>query len=340
MTDSNERRREIDSFFTDDNLVVDDERTEISPSGRHRLVITTYKTRGWNYSRGRVFRVADGSLVCDIQRNYSRFHHSWLAKGGHEWLVTGRSYMSQTIIDLDAAREYETPGDPYDGGAFCWAQCYLSPDESLLVVDGCIWACPYEYRFFDFTDPANGWAELPVVGGEGWVEVEGEHTPVWHDDGAIEIVATDADDHVIGRTRLRRNGAHMTVVERGVSDDEQKRRAAALAAMEADEQWRDSFRAEDPLYACMHRLADAHDIPGADALHVRKVDGRRRVGCWFRRAAPKASADIEWDVPAGEDGSIRVQRYDAGGARAEELVFACTVEGMRDAMARIARDFG
>ena len=33
---------------------------------------------------------------------------------------------------------------------------YLSPDGHTLAVDGCHWACPYEYRFFDFTDPARG----------------------------------------------------------------------------------------------------------------------------------------------------------------------------------------
>src|SRR5688572_2835336 len=146
MTDENaQRRAELAVYFVDEN-VVGEPRVVMSPSGRFRLTIRTYRTAPgrWNYSRGTVTRVADGGTVCDIQRNYGVFHHSFVTKDGHEYLITGRSYMSQTIVDLDGGRELEPTGD----GAFCWARCYLSPDGNTLAVDGCVWACPYEFQFF------------------------------------------------------------------------------------------------------------------------------------------------------------------------------------------------
>ena len=151
------RRTEVARHVVDANLE-GEARQVLSPSGRYRLAIRTYRTapRRWSYTRGTVTRVVDGSVVCDIQRNFNVFHHSFVTKDEHEYLIAGRSYMSQTIIDLDRGREFEPGSDHYGGGAFCWARCYLSPDGNTLAVDGCVWAAPYEYRFFDFTDPSRG----------------------------------------------------------------------------------------------------------------------------------------------------------------------------------------
>ena len=162
---------DIDQFFTDDRLVDRPPTVYPSPSGRYRLEVRAYRTRPscWTYSRGTVVRVADGAVVADVRRNYSAFHCSFVTKDGHEYLIAGRSYMGQTIVDLDRAQEWNDPKHPdgYDGKEFCWAVSSLSPDGRTLLVDGCHWACPYEYRFYDFTDPARGWPELPIRDAEG-----------------------------------------------------------------------------------------------------------------------------------------------------------------------------
>lgn len=116
-TITNQTRRDaVEGCFAADNL--DGEPREIrSTSGRYRLVIRSYRTRPgcWNYTRGTVVRLSDGAEVCDIKRNYSVFHHSFIEKDGREFLITGRSYMSQTIVDLDRGIEYEPSGDHYHG---------------------------------------------------------------------------------------------------------------------------------------------------------------------------------------------------------------------------------
>jgi hypothetical protein len=210
------RRAEIERYFVDENLEGDPTERR-SPSGRYRLVVRVYRTEpgAWHYSRGTVTRVADGAVVCDLKRNHGGFHHTFLHKNDRDYLIAGRSYMSQTIVDLDGGREYEPDGDHYDGSAFCWMQCLLSPDGNTLVVDGCIWACPGEYRFYDFTDPSRGWPELPIVGTDRIEDPSHLHPPRWLDATTLECfhTVTDGDDQV--RTRLQRRDDQMIVVEHG-----------------------------------------------------------------------------------------------------------------------------
>jgi len=186
-----------------------DHREKFSPSGRFRLDIHTYKTSEgcWNYSRGRVYRVSDGGLISDIKRNYSTFHHAFVVKNGVEYLIGGRSYMNQTIVNLDEGREVEVSDEDRMkmGNAFCWAMPVLSPDGNTLVVDGCYWAAPYEFKFFDFTDPDRGWPELPIItrgeyekhkdnleDAENAYLYADEKKPEFNDDGSFTIYETTA----------------------------------------------------------------------------------------------------------------------------------------------------
>jgi len=115
-------------YYTEDKVLR--EKEKLTPSGRYRLVIRTYQTEKgcWSYSRGTVFRVSDNQQVCDIKRNYSSFHHSFVQKNGQEYLITGRRYTSQTIVNLDTGQEFE-PKVEDTAFNFCWADVQLTPDE-------------------------------------------------------------------------------------------------------------------------------------------------------------------------------------------------------------------
>jgi hypothetical protein len=288
----------IDQYFSDDHLLDRPPTVHTSPSGRFRLEIRTYRTRPdcWCYSRGTVIRVADGAVVADVCRNYSNFHCSFVTKDGREHLVAGRSYMGQTIVDLDRAEEWNDPKHPdgYDGMEFCWAASLLSPDGRTLLVDGCHWACPYEYRFYDFTDPARGWPALPIrdaEGKDGWLPAEDRRPPELQDDGTIvcfetvrrflpldrvedeigrELRATidearwkDPDNWAIEvdrRVTLVREPDHMRITEDWRSDDRRRRdreQAEADAAEEAmHEEWIRRCTALPQVRAAL----EAHDL--------------------------------------------------------------------------------
>lgn len=335
MADENaQRRAEVAKYFIDEH-VEGEPKVVMSPSGRFRLTIRTYRTAPgrWSYSRGTVTRVADGATVCDIQRNYGMFHHSFVTKDGHEYLITGRSYMSQTIVDLDRAREFEPTGDHYNGGAFCWARCYLSPDGKTLAVDGCVWACPYEYRFFDFTDPSKGWPSLPIAGTERIEYPSDKRGPEWIDASTFECFQWDEKDEPQERTRLERRGAEMVVVEHWVSESEQKRRDDEARAEAEQDAWWESFRSSDPMYRRLVELVKGHHLP-CDNLDWQP--GGHKLALWFRRLQPRASADLEWDI---DERTLRVQLYKVGGERDQAVTFEPTLEGIGAAVALITQTF-
>jgi hypothetical protein len=178
--------------WSDDRLIPDATKEELSPSGRHRLVMRYYDQGDgyWRYSRGTVYRVSDGAEVADVKRNYSTFHHSFVTKGRDEYLISGRSYMGQTVVNLETALELNDEAwkaeQGYCGFELCWAAHWLSPDGNTLVVNGCVWGGPYGFHFFDFTDPEKGWPQLEqdLDLDEGY---GGHVAPDFHEDGTISV---------------------------------------------------------------------------------------------------------------------------------------------------------
>jgi hypothetical protein len=329
------RRAEIEAWIDGGEERVDERAEVLSPSGRYRLVIrSVHIPPHYDYTRGTVTRVADGVEICDIKRNHFVFHHAFVTKDGREYLIAGHSYMSQSVVDLDAGTVYEPPGDHYDSSAFCWVLARLSPDGTTLAVDGCHWACPYEYRFYDFTDPARGWPAVPVAGGDVIDVVDGR-PPVWIDGATFECYQTrpgpDGTLEVAVRTRLRRDGHTMVVVERELSDGERARVAAEAARTAELDAWWSAFSTADPMYLAMAAAIRAHQLPDDGG-----VPAERRIVKFFRRAEPRASADLIWDV----DARVAVRTYGADGRLGPETEFPHSVDGIVAAMDAIAAAFG
>lgn len=132
-----------------------DPKEHASPSGRYRLVVTTYPTRPgcWTYSRGKVY-VGD-TLIADVTRNYHGFEFAWVE--GHprgDFLLCGADYQGQTVIELPSGKRHDyLPPEAKQGAGFCWVGAEPSPDFKYLAVEGCLWACPYETRLYNFSDP-------------------------------------------------------------------------------------------------------------------------------------------------------------------------------------------
>lgn len=146
-----------------DETELKDKRQEItSPSGRFKLTIRYYDNgKGyWNYTQGVVHNLA-GKKIGSIKRNYSSFNYGFITIDGHELLVSGEDYTSQTVLDLDTGKKYQGP--KRDAAGFCWAA--LTPHDNYMIVCGCHWACPYEFRVYDFSNilKTGKWPELKVL---------------------------------------------------------------------------------------------------------------------------------------------------------------------------------
>lgn len=127
----------------------------------YKLIIHTYDTtklsgsNTWKYTQGLLFK---GDLrIGSIKRNYSHFPYFFFEKKNKTYFISGSSYMSQTIIDCENGNVYESK----DQSSFIWTN-YIPIDENTLCVCGCYWGGPYQYEFFDMTDPSKGWPLLQL----------------------------------------------------------------------------------------------------------------------------------------------------------------------------------
>lgn len=138
-------------------------REENSPSKKYLLKL--YKKENgkgfWNYSRGEVYRTSDNTLLATIDRNYSSFPFLFIENhpNSHDYLICGEDYQGQNVIELDTGKQ-KKGGYNNGGDGFCWASYELDIPHQILIVGGCYWASSYEFKFFDFHDPMNGWKEI------------------------------------------------------------------------------------------------------------------------------------------------------------------------------------
>jgi hypothetical protein len=171
------------SFFRKRNLknTVEHE----SPSGKYRLVIGSYTTKKgcWNYSMGTVYE--GDRLIKKIKRNYSAFPFAWVEghPNGHDYLICGEDYQGQTFVELDTGKKRNhVPDAAKKGAGFCWATQRPSPDGTMIAVEGCYWAAPYEVVIYDFSDPM---AKHPPI------EISRDHTHDafcgWNEDNSAQI---------------------------------------------------------------------------------------------------------------------------------------------------------
>jgi hypothetical protein len=151
------RRQEIEKLFKLHRKKRDETEVHNSPSGQYKLVVEHYavgKDR-WDYSIGMVIHVPSKKIICKIKRNYGVFWHSWVSHdNGFDYLLCGEDYQGYTTVNLTKQETFtHFPDEGYDGSGFCWSAAFPSPDSSILAVDGCYWACPYELVLYDFTQP-------------------------------------------------------------------------------------------------------------------------------------------------------------------------------------------
>lgn len=162
-------------YFVPENLQKEIELT--SPTRKYRLIVGSYSTKQgcWNYSQGTVYE--GDRLITTIQRNYGAFPWCFVEDhpDGHDYLFCGEDYQGQTVIQLDTGKrkDHLKKGLYSKGWCFCWASILApSPSKTRLAVEGCHWACPYDVRIFDISNPLES---LPCV----WINCDYEQFEEW-----------------------------------------------------------------------------------------------------------------------------------------------------------------
>ncbi len=161
------KRQAVEAYFVPENRVEGSETVSHSPDGRFRLVVTNYRTRPncIGFARGDLFE--SERKVLHIDRNIVGFPFAWVKHpaNGHTYLLCGEDYQGQTVIDCDTGEMVvHIPAAAEQGFGFCWAAIHPNPaDPSLLAVEGCVWAAPYDVLFVRL-HPDGGLEELARAG--------------------------------------------------------------------------------------------------------------------------------------------------------------------------------
>jgi len=206
-----------EKYFVPDNEEVSCRREILSPSGQYKLVVSSFSTRQgcWNYTRGKVFKIDSDEPIAVVDRNYSAFPFSWIEDhpNGHVYLVCGEDYQGQTVVELDTGKRRDHLGENAQKGfEFCWSEHRFDPKSMILTVCGCHWACPYEFRIFDFTNPMAGWPELELYGPSAekedreWIEEDHKWPEIETFDSGLVLIRTfqTMNDSSDGEDELRR----------------------------------------------------------------------------------------------------------------------------------------
>lgn len=356
-----DRRSAMDKLFVQENAQVDKRHEEESPSGKYRLVITPYTTgeKTWRYSQGLVFRKGQDTPLFEVRRNYGSFPFLWVEDHptGHSFLVCGEDYQGQSVLELDTGRRKDfLPKEASAGHGFCWAEYRFDSKANILVVNGCYWACPYEYKFFDFSNPMeSGWPAIELDGylddshADVWPELSEDgtltHKELWEDDYSDE----DPPPRELASIKtFKREGLKFILVHEWVSDTEELRRAERDESKRAHEAKVAKFRKEDPLYlAYLEQLNDpvwssrsSYESTGV-TYSGWCPDFKQSEHRWCRRILNRKqderghtvkqgyTVDLEWAITTGP---IKMIVNKDGQAHATKF-FEHSSEGMRSAFA-------
>lgn len=336
-------------YFTPQNKTSTTE--NFSLSGKYKLVISSFKTKigSWNYTQGEVYRVSDNTLLATIQRNYSRFPFLFIEnhpKG--DFLICGKNYQGQTVIDLIAGATKDfLPDSATKGHGFCWSSYTYEPVNQMLIVNGCYWAFPHEFKFFDFSDPMQkGWKSLS----EDYTIDDDIRTPEILTDGTIKCYETEngydydpdenhrLEDFDILTTKIfKRVGDKLELIEEWVSEKEKKNRIERVEAEARWQKWQDNFYKTDPLYLTMTKCLKSKTFNTSS--EYMSFGGTYEGWCphfsGFERRACKRIAyrqntytiDLEWGVDAGP---IKLVIFKNGNTF-EDKYFEHSVDGMQEA---------
>jgi hypothetical protein len=345
-----DRRVEMAKYFKPENAS-DKFQEHLSPDGKFKLVIRSFSTKEgcWSFTQGLVYRVGEDHPLFEVQRNYHQFPFTWIDHpNGHPYLICGEDYQGSTVLELDTGKRKDSlPEEAKQGWGFCWVKHRLDAETKILTVLGCCWACPYEFRFYDFSDPMNGW---PVLECDECCYEDGRW-PTFEADGTIQTYSTeteDDDDEEEGAVAqpgewratkiFRREGPNLILVREDVSEEERVHREQQAEYRRLYDEKMAKFKAEDPLYLAYIELVKDPALSPEDHCgigvthdtwcpHFKVQEQRYCRNIVTHKGKEGTLVNLEWGM---QTGPIKLVIY-KDGSHVEDKWFEHSVEGMQQA---------
>jgi hypothetical protein len=132
-----------------------------------KTILTTHSSGNKELNKYNIIKIIDTQTNKVIHSYKEYFYGSPLNKflkiNNNIWWIGGRHYMLRLFVNCSTGEVYDDPdnreqSDEYkDGYEFIWAKPFqVSPNGKMLVIDGCVWAGPYETRLYDISNIPNG----------------------------------------------------------------------------------------------------------------------------------------------------------------------------------------
>ena len=183
-------REEIVQYLNETQIVEDSRKSSLSPSENFKLDTVQYKQnppdRNWIITKVKIHDVKENETIFEFNVDNDSFFHHWLTRDATEYLIFAETLCGgQSVIDLThrILESYTTSGD-----GFIWTDFYPSPDKTKLAVVGCFWACPYEIKIYDFSNPLA--LPLPLISTLELNEEEKSEI-IWSDNNHVRTESYD-----------------------------------------------------------------------------------------------------------------------------------------------------
>ncbi|WP_257262974.1 hypothetical protein [Endozoicomonas sp. ONNA2] len=192
-----------------------------------------------NYSHIKITRCADDEVLVNTVRNEVTPLHWFFQCQDQDWVLTGHSYLSPTLVNLSTGKTYQQRGDQHWSCDFMWFGAEASPDGRTLAVAGEFFGInDTEIRFYDFSNPDHGFRWLQSLNSYLCPENEGDAQwpAVWSYNDNNETIATfnmqtdpekdDESNPLVYSVTLRREGDRMIEQSRHVIREHSRRQKA------------------------------------------------------------------------------------------------------------------
>ncbi len=148
-------------FFCDENRT-DTKFIEIKgDSKKYRISVHHYSWKIGEYH----YRGTEGFLYeSDVFRtkwycfnDSSVFYQLISHKNEREYLIFRQELYGYSVLDIESGQIMQFyPKCSFEGmETFIWTQVHYHPENNVLAVEGCYWACPYSVQLFSFENPMN-----------------------------------------------------------------------------------------------------------------------------------------------------------------------------------------
>ena len=104
-------------------------------------------------------------------------------RNGREYLIFRRELYGYSVLDLHSGEEFHfVPRAMLEGReTFIWTGVCYNPENNILAVSGCFWACPWGTLLLDFSNPMTetGWADIHAALDAGYERYDDMEFRMW-----------------------------------------------------------------------------------------------------------------------------------------------------------------